>query len=399
MINNGNILIAEKEKLLSFFLLFTQAVNKNTPSTQLYQMYKNVLEGFLGISHYVLYTDNISWQPTLSSMDNPPILTNDLILPYSMASQINQAALIKRDLNYIIPIYHKEQPLAVLLFNKIDASLISSQQQLFDFIQSISNIVMMAVENKRLFKKEVEKLQFDKELELASKVQNMLVPNHLPKNSLYEFAGLYLPHKGIGGDYYDVIHINKNEFVFCVADISGKGVAAALVMANIQAYINASTAFYKDLEDLIIRINKKVFSITKGDGYITLFMAKYNILTRELQYINAGHTPPLVINDNSLFALDTGCTLLGVFEQLPTINKGAFVVKENCTIVCYTDGLTELNNDNDELYEIDRLKKFLLKNHLMSPSVFNKLLYEDLSKFKGECLFNDDISVLTGRFF
>jgi sigma-B regulation protein RsbU (phosphoserine phosphatase) len=215
---------------------------------------------------------------------------------------------------------------------------------------------------------------------------------------MYEFAGLYLPYKGIGGDYYDVIHINKDEFVFCVGDISGKGVAAALVMANLQAYLNATLGLNYTKEKFIENLNRKVFSITEGDTFITLFIAKYNIITRELEYINAGHVPPVLVHNNRAELLNKGTTILGIFEELPKVEFGSITIKPDTTIVSFTDGLSEMEDEDGSQFGQKRLTEFALLHYHLSPETFNKLLYESVSIFKGNVLFNDDISVLTAKF-
>jgi sigma-B regulation protein RsbU (phosphoserine phosphatase) len=273
------------------------------------------------------------------------------------------------------------------------------EEELLEFAQIITNIIAVAVENKRLFKRELEKKEYDKELDLASKIQGMLIPNKLPKNNLYEFDGIYIPYKGIGGDYYDVIHINKDEFVFCIADISGKGISAALVMANIQAYLNATLDMQMSTEELIQKLNKKIFSITNGEKYVTLFFAKYNIMSRTLTYVNCGHVPPILFCNDSIAKLDIGTTMLGVFENLPKLNIQSIKIEKETTILCFTDGLTELENEEGEQFEEDKIIHFIKNNKPYTPVIFNKILYEHISKYKGSNLFNDDISILTGKFF
>ena len=180
--------------------------------------------------------------------------------------------------------------------------------------------------------------------------------------------------------------------------LAGKGVAAALVMANLQAYLNATLGLGYKKETLIQKLNQKIYSITNGDNFITLFIAKYNIITRELEYLNAGHVPPLLVHEDTIEQLEIGSTLLGIFEELPSIKFGNVTIKPNTTIVTFTDGLSELENDEGEQFGIERLQKFTKNNYRLGPDIFNKILYDYVSKFKGNVLFNDDISVLTAKF-
>jgi sigma-B regulation protein RsbU (phosphoserine phosphatase) len=129
-------------------------------------------------------------------------------------------------------------------------------------------------------------------------------------------------------------------------------------------------------------------------------MGKYNMLTKELIYMNAGHIPPILIHEDNAELLEKGCTLLGVFEELPKrVEFGTKILHPNTTIISFTDGLTELENSNEEQFGTERLLQFTKINHRLSPEVFNKMLYDYICKFKGNVLFNDDISVLTGKFF
>jgi len=394
-------LLQVKYNQLNALLEATKAINDNVSADGLYQIYKYTLNEQIRVKEIGLFMYDQAWKRAVWEKEEL-----DFFIPiqahfqnYTTAAELTaEEQKIFGGFKYIVPVYHKTQPLALALLGDIDEDVSHQKNELLEFAQIFTNIITVAVENKRLFKKELEKKQFDKELDLASKVQGMLIPKKLPKNNMYEFAGLYLPYKGIGGDYYDVIHINKDEFVFCIGDISGKGVAAALVMANLQAYLNATLTLSMHGKKLIENLNQKIYSITNGENFITLFMAKYNILTRELLYFNAGHVPPILIAGEEAELLETGSTLLGIFEELPKIQFGKKILPPNTTIVCFTDGLTELENEDEEQFGTDRLLAFVKSNHRMSPDIFNKMLYDFIGKFKGNVLFNDDISVLTAKF-
>jgi phosphoserine phosphatase RsbU/P len=390
-----------KSQQMQSLLEVTRAINNNVHAPSLWQAYELILSQHLAPKRIALFFFDHTWhkifdiheeQGNISYLPDSVIDTNE---PREV-TPTEQAML--PGIRYIIPVFHKDQPLAFVLLGEIQAPSIAQVPDLLDFAQVITNIVVVAIENKRLFKKEIEKKEFDKELELASRVQGMLIPARLPKNTMYEFAGMYQPHRGIGGDYYDVIHVNRDEFYFCIADISGKGIAAALVMANLQAYLNSSLLLNETKEKFVTVLNQKVLSITNGDHFITLFIAKYNIRTRELTYLNAGHNPPVLIQNGDYKLLEKGCTVLGVFEEIPTIEFGTEKIAPDTTIVCYTDGITEMENEEGEEYGEDRLVSFVQSYHTLGPEVFNKKLFEDISKFKGNRLFNDDISVLTCKF-
>lgn len=394
-------LLNVKSGQLNALLETTKAINDNVSAEDLYHIYRLTLKDQLRVKHLALFMFDQAWKRALweTELDDFFIPIQSNIEKYKSITELNkQEQIIFGGFKYVIPVYHKQQPLAFALLGDISNDSIHQKNELLDFAQTFTNIIAVAVENKRLFKKEVEKKNFDKELELASKVQGMLIPKKLPKNKLYEFDGLYFPFKGIGGDYYDVIHLNKDEFVFCIGDISGKGIAAALVMANLQAYLNATLGLNFSKEKIIEKLNRKIHSITNGENFITLFIAKYNILKKELEYLNAGHVPPILFHEDEIIYLEKGTTMLGIFEELPKMEFGKINMQPNTTLVSFTDGLTEMEDSKGNQYGVERLLEFSKLHHKLSPEIFNKTLYDDFCKFKGNVLFSDDISVLTAKF-
>ena len=400
--NNIERLLAVKNGQLKALLEITNSISNGATDEELFHLYEEISKKHLSTDLLALYVYDQAWKKAVCI--NAEEACKNLNIPELVSTYSKTGALSNNNsdsykgFKYVIPIYHENQPIALALVGAFNGGIDIDEKDSIDFAQTITSIITIAVENQRLWKKEKQKLAMDKELEVAAHVQKTLVPSKLPKNTMYEFAGFYLPHKSIGGDYYDVININRDEIVFCIADISGKGVAAALVMANLQAYLNAIEQF--DLEDprFIQRLNYKVFSITNGDKFITLFIAKYNIITRELTYINAGHNLPILMKDDKEILLKKGCTILGAMEEIPFITFGKEKITKGSTIVCYTDGLTELEDDDGKQYSFDRLRLFTQRNYQLSPEIFIKSLNDNLAKFKGSQLFNDDISLLTCKF-
>ena len=181
----------------------------------------------------------------------------------------------------------------------------------------------------------------------AAQVQSMLIPDTLPNDDKIQMAAIYLPHKNIGGDYYDFIKLSEDEMFFCIADISGKGIAAAILMANFQAQIRELTKRNPvTIEEYMQELNKGVLMSTKGEKFITLFLGKYNRKTRLLKYVNSGHNPPILVNTNGAKFLDKGTTILGMFNELPSVKMGQVPIIEDTAIICFTDGLTDVVNED-----------------------------------------------------
>ena len=184
------------------------------------------------------------------------------------------------------------------------------------------------------------------DLELAAKMQQMLVPKNLYCNKSFCATGLYIPNYKVGGDFYDVIPINDNKVGFCIGDISGKGINAAILMAHFIGFIRSTLLQNIKLEESIRIINAKMYELTEGEKFITLFLGIYNIQDRRLVYINSGHLPIPIYDTNGIEWLETGTTILGMFAELPFLELGKVKIEGKKQLLLYTDGLLNMTIDH-----------------------------------------------------
>ncbi len=299
----------------------------------------------------------------------------------------------------VIPVFHKSQPLAYVLIGDYEKKIeLSPSLKHLDFVQTLTSIIVVAIENKKLAKENLRQAGMKQELQLASEMQSMLFPSSLPNNSKIDAAAFYLPHHQVGGDYYDFSWLNDEECAFCVADVSGKGIAAALLMSNFQANLRILFNHTTSLTKLVRVLNTIVMATAKGEKFITFFIAKYNFLTRTLTYINAAHNPPLLTTKDSTILLDKGCTGLGMFNKIDNIEEGKIQITPESIIVCYTDGLVELENEKGEEFGVERLKDIIQNNHEKNMDSLNVLITESAIKYKEKRPYIDDITLFSARF-
>jgi sigma-B regulation protein RsbU (phosphoserine phosphatase) len=402
------------ELKLNSLLEITKAINNNFSTEQLIEIFKDVLENQLGISKLILFIhENDSWKCTLNygvgeeykdidvERDLLPIKEINAI-NFSSNTPINFSEKSRNNIfEIVIPVFHKTQPLAYLLIGDSEDSMevISPSIKHLNFVQTLTSIIVVAIENKKLAKENVRQAAIKKELELASHMQTMLFPTKLPSDTKIDSAAYYLPHQQVGGDYYDFIWLNENECVFCVADVSGKGVAAALLMSNFQANLRILLNHSKSLSDLVTELNSKVMANAKGEKFITFFIANYNLTTRRLTYINAAHNPPIIIMNDTVSMLQTGCTGLGMFDEIPDITEETIILPPSTTIVCYTDGLTELENDAGIDFGEEQLKDILKNNQQLDMNNLNKLIFEKATIHKQNQPYVDDIALFSIKLF
>ncbi len=389
-------------------LEITQAINDNIPIDDLFTMYKGLLTWEMGVQTFALYIRQENyWICATSAGVEERLLGND-IEPYLPKDNRRQTSKWPKDplmsnFSHVIPVFHKNYAIAYTFLDANQMNLEEIQAdgfELMNIISAITNIMAVAIENKRLFKRQLDQERLKREMELAVQVQNMLMPHELPKNEQYEFSGIYQPHEGVGGDYYDFFEVGAGEIAFCIADISGKGIAAALLMSNFQANLQTLVhRKYLSVKKFTNRLNSLVLRTTQGDKFITFFIARYHVRKKRLRYLCAGHNPPFMYMNGKMQRLDKGCTILGAFPKIPSIEFGEIFLDDDALFLLYTDGLTDLQNDAEEYFSDEKVAEFIVAHKELPVAEFNKQLMKTVKEFKGKRPFPDDISVLSARLF
>ena len=388
-----------KQLQISRILNITQAINNNVSEEGLYDMYKSFLTWELGVSKMGLFTRKDESWVLVSEQGIKGVATRDELIPqitqHRKISKLNEGQLFNWGFELIVPVHHKEEPIAYVLIGNVK---INNHDEIYNVIQlitTITNIIAVAIENKRLFKRQLEQQGLKKEMQLGKDMQQMLVPQVLPSNGKIDFDAIYLPKLSIGGDYYDCIEFKENRLAFCIGDISGKGIGAALLMANFQANFQSLIRQRVPLEEFIAQLNSSVNQITRGEKFITFFVAEINLDEGELRYVNAGHNPPILISDGIVQRLDKGCTILGSFDELPEIEKGVIPIKSGDIVVSFTDGLVEIKGKKDQFFSEDMLIDLVLEKSYSSANEINRAIKSMIDQFNGSDDYPDDFTLFT----
>lgn len=390
-----------KDLKLNTLLQITKAINNNTSTDKLLEIFREILETHLKIRKLLLFSESQSgWKCILKFGFNDEFNTINVerdLFPVKEMCTINLSEQTQiKSFEIIIPVFHKSKPLAYLLIGDLEDKVeVSPAIKHLNFVQTITNIIVVAIENKKLAKKSILQAALKKEMEFASQMQSMLFPSILPNDAQLNAAAFYLPQQEVGGDYYDFIWLNANEFAFCVADVSGKGVPAALLMSNFQANLRVLLLYIPSLTELVKELNSKVMASAKGEKFITFFIAKYNLKTQTLTYVNAAHNPPLLASGNTISELKIGCTGLGMFDEIGLIEEGVLSISPDSTILCYTDGLVELENEKSQNFGLDALKDIIKLNSKLDMNSLNNLIIETISNYKQSRPYFDDIALFS----
>jgi serine phosphatase RsbU (regulator of sigma subunit)/predicted enzyme related to lactoylglutathione lyase len=247
----------------------------------------------------------------------------------------------------------------------------------------------------------VEKLESERrvaqELEIAKQVQARLFPQTLPPLKTLDYAGICIQAREVGGDYYDFLNLGRERLGLVVGDISGKGIAAALLMANLQANLRSQCAIALDQPQRLLRsVNQLFYENTIDSAYATLFFAEYDDKVQRLRYANCGHLSALLLrSDNTLERLDSTGTVLGLFKEWDcSIEEYRLFAGD--TLALYTDGITESFNDAGEEFGEQRLTGALRRHRELSSQALLASIVDDVKQFSPHEQ-HDDITLIVAK--
>jgi serine phosphatase RsbU (regulator of sigma subunit)/catechol 2,3-dioxygenase-like lactoylglutathione lyase family enzyme len=239
--------------------------------------------------------------------------------------------------------------------------------------------------------------QAERELEIARQVQARLFPQRMPQTRTLDYAGACHPARHVGGDYYDFLDLGQQRLGLVIGDIAGKGIAAALLMANLQANLRSQCATAAEQpNEFLHSVNRLFFENTADGDYATFFFSEYDDLSRRLRYANCGHLPALLLRrDGSLERLNSTATVLGLFDKWDcTLEERQLCPGD--TVVLYTDGATESFNDSWEEFGERRLIESLHAHRALSPPALIDSIVADVRKFNPREQ-QDDITLVVGQ--
>ncbi len=234
-------------------------------------------------------------------------------------------------------------------------------------------------------------------MEIARQVQRQLFPQRLVELKTLEYAGACNQARSVGGDYYDFVELGPGRVGLVLADVAGKGMSAALLMANLQASIRSRYSVSSEyLPQLLHSVNLLFYENTEPGGYATLFIGAYDDVSRRLLYANCGHNPPLVLHqDGSVERLAATATVLGVFAEWQC-STSEVTLTPGDLLVLYSDGITEARNDHEEEFGEARLRQVLQANRNLRAADLLKKLLEDVNQFSAGKQ-SDDMTTIVAR--
>lgn len=321
---------------------------------------------------------------------------NTKLITNSISKQDIETAyspLQKIGIELIIPMQLQGETKGLILLGKRANESEYSEADI-EYIYSVGSLAIVSIENQRLFKEALEKQKIEEDLEIAHDIQRNLLPHKIPRFKNFDVVANTVFSKQVGGDYYDVIILDENNFSIAIADVSGKGVSAALMMASLQAFLKTICKHGMKIDDATGLINDLIEENTTDGKFITFFWAVIDDEKKQMLYVNAGHNPPLLIRKGKITKLDKGGIILGVMKTIVQYSSEKLQLEEDDVIVLFTDGVSEAMNQTGEEFSDERLEKLSLSVVGKSAEDISVTIQNEVNKFAYGTVQSDDITLM-----
>lgn len=280
----------------------------------------------------------------------------------------------------------------VTIFNKQgDSGFTNNDQRLLGIIAAQSAHV---IETARLYQNEQSLIRLQEEMRHAYEIQVDLLPKKMPIVPGYSISGRSIPAKEVGGDYFDFISLDESKLAFCLADITGKGMPAAILMSNLQATLRGQTVLSKSCKDCVSFSNDLLYYNTAPNKFATLFYGILDSINNEFVYCNAGHNNPILISsDDKIIRPDIGGLIIGIAPSVP-YEEAIIPFKQGDILVIFSDGITEAMNDKQEEFDEPRLLELITQNKAKSSGEIIDLIFKEVNNYSKGQEQMDDMTII-----
>lgn len=305
-------------------------------------------------------------------------------------------SLVEEGIHTIIPMMAKGKLVGLLLFGlKHSGSRFAGKD--LELLWAAANQAAISIENARLYKSEVEKQKIERDLDLARKIQQGLLPQCIPDMKGLDICGQMIPAMQVGGDYFDLIQISDSKLFVIVGDVSGKGLSASLYMTKLQTMIKLSCMDDKTPKEILVDINRRIYEELDKSWFVTITLALFDIEERKLTFCRAGHMPILLASNGTVLAYRTQGLGVGIEKGLifeKSLIEEEVSLKPGQIFAFFTDGITEAMNERSELFGDDKLNEILKnKSQVRSAEIVDEV-WHSVETFRGTAEISDDMTMV-----
>lgn len=305
--------------------------------------------------------------------------------------------MAERNVRMILPMKEGDHLLGFVALTEKAAGYKYSSEDM-NLLQVLSNQIVTALINARLYVESIERLRLQEEIAMARQIQLDLLPSTPPVYNTLSISVHSVPSRTVGGDFYDFINLNDNRLGIVIADASGKGMPAALMIAQIQAMIRSEVNNGIPISKMLKNINHQIATSTSPEKYVTLFYGELDPVSGEFVYSNAGHNYPVLMrSDKSIELLESGGTVIGALPLLE-FKSSTIKVQPEDILFLFTDGLSEAMDESEQEYGEERIKRLICENFENDPQTLVDNLLKDVKSFDPTDPPRDDTTIIAMKF-
>ncbi len=324
------------------------------------------------------------------------VLSTSLVYLYIFPLGVG-AILLRKEVSYSLI------PLCILFHDYWSPRIIHPGLRIFDNLLAllcfyfVVYVIQRYIEQRELLAKTIQQQRDDllRDVELAAQVQRMFLPMGKPAIAGLEIAGMMQPSKGVGGDYYDYFPIDAHTTQIIIADVSGKGVSAALLMSATAAALRLEASHDRNMLRQVERLNAEIGAVSHSERYVTLLVAEIDTHKRIIHYVNCGHNPALLFRakPGTLTRLDSSCPPIGLSpDEICELASADLAAGD--VVVFYTDGVTEAENRLGEEFGMERLSAVVRGGSSLSAEDLTANIFNSAANFCGDVGFHDDVTIV-----
>lgn len=329
----------------------------------------------------------------LLAEEKRPLYINELF-PHQANQEFMTMALQLR-IYLFIPLCHRDRLLGILAIGRKITHTDYSQEEL-GLLSLLSDQLAISLENIQLYLTKLEKERFEKEVAVAKEIQQLLLPQKLPKHARYELCALNIPSQAIGGDYYDFVEISDSQLGIAIGDVSGKGIPGAILMSNLQAVFRANALQNASPKSVVSQVNNHLASSISPEKFVTFLYGVLDVRSGKFIFTNAGHNYPILFRNGKIETIIGADLIVGVRPNCDYTQQTT-KMKAGDLLVFYTDGITEAFSENGNLFGEQRLMNLLKENSAMPVENLMEIILHDVSSYTGSKQFMDDLTLVLLR--
>ncbi len=292
-----------------------------------------------------------------------------------------------------VPLWNNKEIIGIIYSDRISLLKPFTDEDM-KLLTLLANLAAVKIENSRSIEMSIEKEKMEKELALAAQIQTDFLPKETPECKGFDISGYMIPCYQVGGDYYDYIPIGTDRLGITIADVSGKGVSASLLMASLRASLHSEVHIHYDMEKMTAKLNDFIHRSSSINSFITFFFCELNLKSGELKFINAGHNPPIILGKKGkINRMESSGLCLGMFPEVE-YKAETITMSHGDIALLFTDGITESRNKENKEFEEEKLVKLLKKNTKLSAPDLTKQIQKEVETFTADTEQMDDQTVV-----